>query len=1367
MKWLKIKSLRSPEGPRVAWMLLHSGFVGMFIAFYLATANALFLSHFGTAKLPVAYIASGILGTLTLRYFARLRLRVPLVRLLLAYLGTLSVVVAGLYASAVLFPSLERAVAFGLFVALGPSLSVINLEFWGLAGCLFDLRQSKRWFPLISAGEALSSVAGFVLIPVLLTRLDGPMHLLLLAITALGLCMMLVLFLRRLFAHELQAGPRTDQATAPAQEAPRDRYFVLAASVIALATAALYLIDFSFLNQLSRRYEDPEQLAAFIGYFYGGIKCFDLVIKSLVAGRLLHHFGLYRCLLVLPTVLLIPVGLAIAVAMVSGPEAPIFFLLVALTKLLWPVLRKSIFDPAFKVLYQPLPAEQRLGFQTRIEGGVRQVGTLLVGLLLLVLSRDGIEPVILMLLLLPVLTGWTLLLSILHREYRTRLLATLSLQRPEAPAGDRAPSPLRVEAPAPMGEGKAVSPATLAAHIRSSDPAHRLRALKLIEQNRGRPPVDGPPWHELLLPLLRDNDRKVCRAALRVAGLLAAPRLFTAIVAGLAEPALTRAASLAIRQIGEPIGDTLLKALSRTEDQPVLRCLIIELLVVVGGPDLDRRLVEELRFPHPAVRDAALTGLISRSYAADGKGAGRVRDLVEQTSQEGAEIIQALADSAQDRDELRQALEEELDDRRQRIYRLLALLYDPKAVELARRGLAGVDGESVAYALEILEIIVEDELRPLVFPLLEDLSARKALARLDKHFPIQRLPARERLGLLVQSRLGAKVRSAALKAIAGEAVPGAEIPRELVAHLFHPDVMLREIAAQGLWRLDPALCKHKLRRLPSEDRRHLLRIVDGDSQGTIEAKLRALGRIKALARLPWTLLRQLAEAFVDRRLVAEQAWPAAGDPRGSLAVVIAGRLEALDGGPKPENAMSNESGRRFFAPAPSAHLLHLDGDRLRRLQAEHEGLEVAARSLCRVAEELGTTVLEAQPSLESSKPNQPKPRQPSNVALGGAAAALLCCILGTSPARADTLGQNPGGHLKMGRQGLTYQSEQNKLQVKMGARLFLDSNRFNGAFNAENAGIDTADQGARTAMVDLSFKSEHWKVFGLYAVDSSRWVLAFASYRGRNAEWVVGRQKEPFGLNYQTSSRYMCAVERPLIQALVPGISLGAQVRTSSEQTTLNAGIFHQQESDESSATARLTWAPMREPRKVLHLGFAASRRKHGAEPLRMKASEIKPATRVAQSAAMDADHSTAIGLEVASVRGPLSLQLEAVGQTVDGKGPMKKARYVGFYLQGSYFLTGEARAYDRQRGRFGPTTPAGRRGAWELVTRYSRLDLDSGDPGTEVTSLTLGVNWYLNRRLRIMADHVRTRVSGRGAPDLVSQWDRGGALALRVQVLL
>jgi phosphate-selective porin OprO/OprP len=129
--------------------------------------------------------------------------------------------------------------------------------------------------------------------------------------------------------------------------------------------------------------------------------------------------------------------------------------------------------------------------------------------------------------------------------------------------------------------------------------------------------------------------------------------------------------------------------------------------------------------------------------------------------------------------------------------------------------------------------------------------------------------------------------------------------------------------------------------------------------------------------------------------------------------------------------------------------------------------------------------------------------------------------------------------------------------------------------------------------------------------------------------------------------------------------------------------------------------------------------------------------------------------------------------------------RFTGWYVQGSWILTGEPRVYNPVEARFDAprlnynfNPAAGTWGAFELAARYSDLDLNyrEGAPGTtpaaalgavrggEQKIYTVGVNWYLNPSMRLMLDYQRVDIDRLGATGLQTGQEYN-AVAGRAQI--
>jgi phosphate-selective porin OprO/OprP len=117
--------------------------------------------------------------------------------------------------------------------------------------------------------------------------------------------------------------------------------------------------------------------------------------------------------------------------------------------------------------------------------------------------------------------------------------------------------------------------------------------------------------------------------------------------------------------------------------------------------------------------------------------------------------------------------------------------------------------------------------------------------------------------------------------------------------------------------------------------------------------------------------------------------------------------------------------------------------------------------------------------------------------------------------------------------------------------------------------------------------------------------------------------------------------------------------------------------------------------------------------------------------------------LEASRVNGRLSWQTELLSTQVKRDG-FDSVFFWGAYAYVSWFLTDDSRNYNSGTGLYDPLTPKsplfkGGRGAFELAFRASYVDLTDKDIiGGEESNLSLGFNWYLNYKLRLMTNVIK-----------------------------
>jgi phosphate-selective porin OprO/OprP len=388
-------------------------------------------------------------------------------------------------------------------------------------------------------------------------------------------------------------------------------------------------------------------------------------------------------------------------------------------------------------------------------------------------------------------------------------------------------------------------------------------------------------------------------------------------------------------------------------------------------------------------------------------------------------------------------------------------------------------------------------------------------------------------------------------------------------------------------------------------------------------------------------------------------------------------------------------------------------------------------------------------------------------------------------------------------EGLWIEGPKGNFKLKIGGKFMADAGKIDADGTLEKAfpGIENETEG-------FGFRSLMPYVSGSYSDHLDfKFEMDFANIRDIKEVWVdfrkipylghlkVGHFGQPMSLEDQTSSRDITFMEKALpVLAFPPGNDIGVMAINTAlgERMTWAAGVFRitgsfsdigearnrLTEQLGTSLAGRVTYLPIygKEGRDLLHLGFSYNRQFIN---VRRSDSEIRfsarPETYLTDRRAADTGVFFAEGVEMlnpelAWVAGPLSFQSEYF-RTFIHSGETGNPVFWGWYVQGSYFLTGEHRPYDRQYGVFDRVRPKknfapgkGYWGGWEMAVRYSVLDLsDRGIQGGKGSDFTAGLNWYLYPTMRVMLNYVYSVTQDRANPPI----DRGRLNIFQMRVQL
>jgi HEAT repeat protein len=402
--------------------------VGVTSVFTSTAANTLFLTSYDASSLAYSYLGFAMITPLVGTCYLRMQVRWGLQRLIIAALAADAVLLLCFRVG--FFLGWDRVFSFALKVWYDAELVLMSIVFWGLANQLLTVRQGKRLFGIIGAGDPVALIIGGAATPLLLTWLS-PADLLMLS--ALGAAAAIAVVWIILDRHK-----RPDDTTDKSDEdAPsegsrslsRDRYVLLIFAAACLSLFCYFLVDNAFYAEAKQRFPQEADLARFIGIYMAVAGAVSLLSAVAITGPVVSRFGVRIGLLMLPSALLVFSILAIASAGLRDGAAILFGCVVA-NRVFDFGLRGTVDKSSALATYQPFSATRRLRVQTAVETMVEPFAAAVSGLgLLLVMNVFGWRAAELTVLVACIAAVWICSLVFVHRHYVLELGRALATRR--------------------------------------------------------------------------------------------------------------------------------------------------------------------------------------------------------------------------------------------------------------------------------------------------------------------------------------------------------------------------------------------------------------------------------------------------------------------------------------------------------------------------------------------------------------------------------------------------------------------------------------------------------------------------------------------------------------------------------------------------------------------------------------------------------------------------------------------------------------------------------------------------------------------------------------------------------------------------
>jgi AAA family ATP:ADP antiporter len=346
----------------------------------------------------------------------------------------------------------------------------------------------------------------------------------------------------------------------------------------------------------------------------------------------------------------------------------------------------------------------------------------------------------------------------------------------------------------------------------------RLLAAKLLRK------LVSPKTIFILLELLRDADPKVRFEALFTARKTRRMETWPVLIEMLSSPLYGHHAAAALKAAGDRVLTTLEGAFHRSGQTDLVMLRIVQIMGRIGGDQALHLLWRKADYPDKRIVKQILYSLRYINYQAKGREVRNVMDLLDTEISKTMWNLAALEELPKHPEFrfLHEGLREEVAQNYDQITMLLSILYDPQSVELVRENIESGDPDNIAFAMELLDLFVDPELKPKLLPLLDDTSTEEKLRLLQLHYPRESYTPIQVVNYLLNRDFNLNNRWTKVCAIHASAfMPDFRISRGLIAQVFNSDRLLQETAAWVVYQKDLHAFTDIRERLPHRDKRFL------------------------------------------------------------------------------------------------------------------------------------------------------------------------------------------------------------------------------------------------------------------------------------------------------------------------------------------------------------------------------------------------------------------------------------------------------------------------------------------------------------------------------------------------------------------
>ncbi|MFC2124282.1 HEAT repeat domain-containing protein [Bacteroidota bacterium] len=348
---------------------------------------------------------------------------------------------------------------------------------------------------------------------------------------------------------------------------------------------------------------------------------------------------------------------------------------------------------------------------------------------------------------------------------------------------------------------------------RSENTDDRIHALNLISND----PVDEViPF---LIDLLNDIDYNVRITAIQISGGINKPEFYPFLIENLSSSTYGDQTSYALAKQGDEILSYLEVSFHKTGQDQQTQIRIMKIYENIGTERAMELLWSKVDYPDRKIVTQVLASLANMDFQAKGYQAVRIKYVIESDINNLIWNLNALdkIHSSETNDLVIASIHEENEYNYNHIYMLLSMIFDRSSIRLVKENIESKTNEGVTYAIELLDVILTEDIKDRVIPLLDDIPDQDKVRKLNVFYPHLITDFKEVIKQIINkeyNQINRWTKILALYYVGKEKIQGLNL--ELISNLFNPDRQLSETSAWALYQVDQQVYEENIERLPSE-----------------------------------------------------------------------------------------------------------------------------------------------------------------------------------------------------------------------------------------------------------------------------------------------------------------------------------------------------------------------------------------------------------------------------------------------------------------------------------------------------------------------------------------------------------------------